>query len=89
MKRSNIEQIDYRHLENQLMGNLISEVVKKEDDFLTQQLKYAWPPIKGDITKGKLKWRGIKLIEQRTNYSCSKWLEQRGIILGDKFTIEF
>ena len=43
---------------------------------------YAQPPIKGKITNGKVKWRGIK-IRQRNAIDCVILeLEQRGKIIG-------
>lgn len=47
----------------------------------------ASPPITGDITPGKLKWRGIRrCFNKRTNES---WLEQRGLQISEKFRIVF
>lgn len=47
----------------------------------------ATPPITGDITPGKLKWRGIRrCFNKRTNES---WLEQRGLQISEKFRIVF
>ena len=34
----------------------------------------AKPIIKGKLTKGKLRWRGIKMIKQKNRV----WIEQRG-----------
>jgi hypothetical protein len=40
---------------------------------------FAVPPVKGKITKGKIKWRGIKLIIDGDNCTFySMHLEQRG-----------
>ncbi len=50
---------------------------------------YAKPQIRGEITKGKLKWRGIKMVaihndfgEHTTVYT----IMQRGVLLG-KFEV--
>lgn len=50
---------------------------------------YAKPQIRGEITKGKLKWRGIKMVaihndfgEHTTVYT----IMQRGVLLG-KFKV--
>jgi hypothetical protein len=64
-------------------SNLISEYVEKiqkqeEEIFITALRTMAEPPIKGEITKGKLTWRGIKLIRQKVDFSSYSWLEQRG-----------
>lgn len=36
------------------------------------------PPIKGELTKGKLRWRGIKRIVQNDFLRTREWIEQRG-----------
>ena len=50
--------------------------------------KYAQPPIKGEITAGKLKWRGIKLVTKgRAEYEkMERWVEQRGKRIGPVIT---
>lgn len=35
-------------------------------------------PIKGEITPGKLKWRGVKLVQTREIGNYSMFIEQRG-----------
>lgn len=57
-----------------------SFVEQKEKYIKETLLRYAQPKIKEPITKGKIKWRGIKLIEQPSDNRF--WLEQRGKILG-------
>ena len=54
----------------------------------------AEPPIKGKLTKGKLKWRGIRHCVKHIN-SCEKWaeehwFEQRGVKITPviEFTID-
>jgi hypothetical protein len=44
----------------------------------------AVPPIKGEITKGKLKWRGIVMVHQ----DDAKWLSQRGERISLKIICE-
>lgn len=62
---------------NRLLNKLIEETVRVS----------AVPPIKkkigsksdkGDITEGKLRWRGIKLCSQTFGSSVNYWVEQRG-----------
>lgn len=53
-------------------------------------LLFAKPKIKGEITKGKMRWRGIKLVHQlpsrgEKEYYC---VTQRGIELVPKLFIE-
>jgi len=54
-------------------------ILKKEDEIFMSAVRLnAKPPIKGEITKGKLKWRGIKIVQQNDEFVTIKWLEQRG-----------
>lgn len=43
----------------------------------------ATPPIKGEITKGKMRWRGIRCVTQQG--SGASWLEQRGRKITETF----
>lgn len=38
----------------------------------------AKPIIKGEITQGKLKWRGLKLVMAGSPFNRQYWIEQRG-----------
>ena len=49
------------------------------DELWKQAKQNAIPPIKGKLTFGKIRWRGIKLAGTR-NYD---WIEQRGKIITD------
>ena len=67
----------------------ISEVQKQEEElFITALRNMAEPPIKGEITKGKIRWRGIRLIRQQIGFDSYSWLEQRGKQISPKFHIE-
>ncbi len=68
---------------------LISEMQKQEEELFTTALRtMAEPPIKGEITKGKITWRGIRLIRQQVGFESYSWLEQRGKQISPKFHIE-
>jgi len=68
---------------------LFDEVRRLEEELFTTALRtMAEPPIKGEITKGKLRWRGIRLIRQQVGLDCYSWLEQRGKQISPKFHIE-
>lgn len=68
---------------------LIDEMQKQEEELFTIVLwTMAEPPIKGQITKGKITWRGIKLIRQQVGFDSYSWLEQRGKQISPKFHIE-
>jgi hypothetical protein len=53
-----------------------------KEEWLRNVLKDALPPIKGKITKGKLKWRGIKLHIHTGAGSSMYEVMQRGVRLG-------
>lgn len=68
---------------------LFYEVRRQEEELFTIALRtMAEPPIKGEITKGKLNWRGIRLIRQQVGFDSYSWLEQRGKQISPKFHIE-
>ena len=48
----------------------------------------AEPPIKGEITKGKVRWRGIRIVQQNDGFKYTKWLEQRGKQISPKIVFE-
>lgn len=51
----------------------------------------AMPPIKGEITPSKLKWRGIKIVQSKFGYLDKKYnieIWQRNELLG-KVEVEF
>jgi hypothetical protein len=68
---------------------LIAEMQKQEEKLFTTALRTtAEPPIKGEITKGKLTWRGIRLVRQQIGFDSYSWLEQRGKQISPKFHIQ-
>jgi hypothetical protein len=72
-----------------LPQRLFDEVRRQEEELFTTALRtMAEPPIKGEITKGKLTWRGIRLIRQQVGLDSYSWLEQRGKQISHKFHIE-
>ena len=75
--------------EESLTRKFINKLIQKEDEFLMNQLKFASPQIKGEITKGKLRWRGIKLIEITDINGTTKWVEQRGKQIGERLQYNY
>lgn len=74
----------------EIQSHIMKEVLKKEDTYLTNFLyEFATPKIKGEITKGKLKWRGIKLVYLHDGLKTFKWIEQRGVQISPKITFDF
>lgn len=74
-----------------LMSDITSKMMKQADEklwsFFEPYLREAG--IKGEITKGKIKWRGIKLKVQNDLGSCKYQLNQRGVDISPVFTVEF
>ena len=61
----------------ELIKNLIVKRNKQLCEIYESYLRtLAIPPIKGDITKGKLSWRGITRVVHINPQK--EWLEQRG-----------
>ena len=54
--------------------------LRKERDALLEEFLRIWPDpiIEGEITKGKITWRGLRLAVRRNNHIEQCWLEQRG-----------
>lgn len=43
------------------------------------------PVIRGEITKGKLRWRGLSIVQSHIGFETIKQLVQRGIPVGKAF----
>ena len=72
-----------------VISRFISEQQKKEEEIFTYALRtMAEPPIKGEITKGKVRWRGIRIVQQNDGFKYTKWLEQRGKQISPKIVFE-
>lgn len=73
----------------EIQSKLIAEILIKEDEFIEKYVREnAIPKIKGKITKGKLKWRGIKLCQFEGNPNGTlKWVTQRGVQISPKIII--
>ena len=72
-----------------VISRFIQEQQKKEEEIFTIALRtMAEPPIKGEITRGKLKWRGIRIVQCNDGLKYTKWLEQRGKQISPKIVFE-
>ena len=72
-----------------VISRFIQEQQKKEEEIFTTALQtMAEPPIKGDITKGKVRWRGIRILQYNEGFKYTKWLEQRGKQISPKIVFE-
>jgi len=66
----------------------IKNSVRQENIIFENALREnAVPKIEGDITKGKIKWRGIKIVQQNELLKTTRWLEQRGKQISPKIII--
>ena len=72
-----------------VVNRLIKEQQKGEEIIFTHALRTnAKPPVKGAITRGKLRWRGIKMIQHNEIFKYTKWLEQRGEQISPRIIFE-
>lgn len=74
-----------------LMADITTKIVQQKNkklwEYFEPYLRKAG--INGEITKGKIKWRGIKVKVQRDLGSCKYQLCQRGVDISPIFTFEF
>lgn len=81
--------------EAEKMQSLMSDITLKMMEQTNEKLWSFFEPylrgagIKGEITKGKIKWRGIKLKVQNDLGSSKYQLSQRGVDISPVFTVEF
>lgn len=55
------------------------QIIEEQNKIFEYALRNeAFPPIKGEITKGKIKWRGIRIVTTNHFLENKTWLEQRG-----------
>lgn len=67
---------------NESINQLAKSVEEHNEKALARILREkAYPPIKGEITKGKIKWRGIILKEKRDmqEYKIEVWQREKKI----------
>lgn len=59
--------------------NLLSKIYESQQKYFEYALRNtATPVIKGKITKGKISWRGIRVVVKELPGEHESWLEQRG-----------
>ncbi len=70
-----------------LIPEEIRHVMESRDSAIEYIIRtYANPTVKGEITKGKLKWRGLCLTSQGIGGDELIWVSQRGVQIGPKVT---
>ena len=62
---------------------LTSYWIKEVNNFIEETMRNkAQPPIKGELTLGKTRWRGIKIIIKNGGTERYVIIEQRGVPIG-------
>jgi hypothetical protein len=82
MEKQPMISIDY------ITSSVIRSKINSEEDILINYLREsASPKIKGEITYGKIKWRGISFHQQIDGFNRITWIEQRGKVISPKVVI--
>jgi hypothetical protein len=75
---------------NEMKGRFLSwikDCIQNENFVFEKAIREnAVPKIKGDITVGKLRWRGIRIVQRNEFMKTYKWVEQRGYIISPKIS---
>lgn len=96
-ENANLTEDQRRFLEgrNSIIEQATSQINQSKMEWLQRVLNcYAVPKIKGEITPGKLKWRGIKILSEESvgnSMYCAisrYWVEQRGNQIGTPYHVE-
>ena len=81
---NHIKKSQTLNIENKTVLTVLEKLEKSQEMIFESALRtLAKPPIKGAITKGKIKWRGIRIIKQFPYV----WLDQRGKRISTKINV--
>jgi len=84
--KNEIDTFNY-DLKNNIVQDTINSMVKDINDKMEFCVRnFALPPISGQLTKGKLRWRGIRLII--ADNGNKRWIEQRGQKISPVFVLK-
>ncbi len=62
-----------------ILSKRVKALHKERNEIIEEFLRiYPDPVITGEITEGKIIWRGLRLAVRRNNHIEQCWLEQRG-----------
>lgn len=81
--------------ESEKMQSLMSYIMSRQIEQMNEELWDFFEPylrkagINGEITKGKIKWRGIRLKVKHELGECKYQLNQRGVDISPVFTVSF
>jgi hypothetical protein len=78
---------EIQNTQESIVVNVSKQMTDLMDQKLRETLKDVVPPIKGEITKGKLRWRGLRLIQKDEPNGRAFWIEQRGKLIGERHLI--
>lgn len=77
--------MDTETIQQQIIDAQIKAIDRALMNFFTPYFREAG--IKGEITKGKIKWRGIKLKVKQDFLKSTYQLNQRGVDISPEFEI--
>ena len=73
-----------------LATSFFLEIAKREDEIFERAVREnAIPKITGKITKDKIRWRGIRMVQQNDLLFSVKWIEQRGKQISPKIITDY
>ena len=81
------EQAAMKSLEDSFFKGLLEAIAAENEDIEKAVLhicrNYVTPPIKGELTRGKIRWRGLKIAYGNDGYGCYGFLGiiQRGWLI--------
>jgi hypothetical protein len=79
--------IELENLQHKIVSQIIEETDKKLQEFFTPYFHQSG--IKGEITQGKIKWRGIKMKVKHELGKSIYQLNQRGTDISPIFEITY
>lgn len=81
-----LEQLEQIAQAHKVADKAMEEMRLRQEEWVKSIIRYkANPPIKGEITLGKLRWRGIKIVRPYFGYFDKKYnieIWQRNELLG-------
>jgi hypothetical protein len=80
------DNFDLRPIQEEIIKRQLENFDKTLFDFFEPQLRGLG--VKGELTAGKLKWRGIKMHVYQFNNGIRYQLYQRGVAIGKSLDID-
>ena len=74
---------------SEFTNKFILQIQENQNNIFEHALRnVAVPPIKGEITPNKIKWRGIRLVNKNQFGKSESWIEQRGKRISEIITFK-